>query len=439
MKMYLVNVRGVKSKMNSIKGILEEHQPDIVGMVETHVNQVEHLEMEGYTLIRNDRNEEGGGVMLMMKSEYKQETIEVERTSGSMESLWVTMGTKTIYRIGVIYIPKGDKETKKNLESIYKNIKEQIKRAEELSQRIIIMGDFNCKVGESIEGNKEEISKGGKMLLKVIKDYKLAMVNNHEECIGKWTRKENNSYAILDYIIINEEHMEKIKKVVIDEEKESTPYRVVKEGGKVKTIYTDHCAMICEMEGREYGKWKQRINKIWEEENTNKGMKVMTKKGYEKFRQLIERKQVSRIWKEEKQLQETFDRWNEVIGNIKEKCKVKKRESREDQSKTLRKLHTLKRELKRQERIENNREKKIQIRKRRNMVKKWIWNEEKDKYQKKLEKTIEDLRKENGGMKEETFWQIKKRVEKKKEEKPTAIMDEEGKPIEDKKCILEEN
>ncbi|NQY07805.1 MAG: hypothetical protein HRT68_16805, partial [Flavobacteriaceae bacterium] len=41
-------------------------------------------------------------------------------------------------------------------------------------EKVLIAGDFNCKVGDVIEGNREEVSKSGKMLLKMVKEEQLA-------------------------------------------------------------------------------------------------------------------------------------------------------------------------------------------------------------------------------------------------------------------------
>ena len=38
-----------------------------------------------------------------------------------------------------------------------------------VEQHIIVMGDMNCKIGDLIDGNKEKISKGGNMMIKMDK------------------------------------------------------------------------------------------------------------------------------------------------------------------------------------------------------------------------------------------------------------------------------
>ena len=49
-----------------------------------------------------------------------------------------------------------------------------------MEQRIIVMGDMNCKIGDLIDGKKEEISKGGKIMIKMIKENNMIMLNSLE-------------------------------------------------------------------------------------------------------------------------------------------------------------------------------------------------------------------------------------------------------------------
>ena len=65
MSVYFNNVRGIKSKMESLKEIIEELQPDVLGIVETHLDKEEKLEeIEGYITIREEREKKGGGVLM---------------------------------------------------------------------------------------------------------------------------------------------------------------------------------------------------------------------------------------------------------------------------------------------------------------------------------------------------------------------------------------
>ena len=71
MKIFYVNIRGYKSKQHTLELSVKEHQPDIIGIVETHLEDNEKIkEIEGYEMMRNDRNNDGGGVAIAVKEEY---------------------------------------------------------------------------------------------------------------------------------------------------------------------------------------------------------------------------------------------------------------------------------------------------------------------------------------------------------------------------------
>ena len=76
------------------------------------------------------------------------------------------------------------------------------------------------------------------------------------------------------------------------------------------------------------------------------------------------------------------------------------------------------------------------LRRRRKLVTKHIYEVEQEKYARKLTSTIENLRKNGGGMKEETFWEFKRKLERKKNEGPNAMKNEKGERVEGKEEIL---
>ena len=49
---------------------------------------------------------------------------------------------------------------------MYNHIKEKVKKSKQDNERVVITGDFNAKVGETIQGNNKVVSKSGKILLK---------------------------------------------------------------------------------------------------------------------------------------------------------------------------------------------------------------------------------------------------------------------------------
>ena len=58
------NVRGVKSKEETIKRIVSEENPVLVALVETKLDKNDAFGIDGYVTKRNDKDHDGGGVLL---------------------------------------------------------------------------------------------------------------------------------------------------------------------------------------------------------------------------------------------------------------------------------------------------------------------------------------------------------------------------------------
>ena len=161
----------------------------------------------------NNRNLEGGGVLLAVRNELKYVTTEVKKTKDKVESLWIVIDNKRIkIRIGIVYFPQ---EQDQDIKEIYKVIKQQVRESAENSESLIVVGDFNCKVGDVVKGNKKKKSTGGKKLIQFAEKEGLVIGNSMEICEGTWTREEGKSKSILDYAIFDEEMAEHIKKIKI--------------------------------------------------------------------------------------------------------------------------------------------------------------------------------------------------------------------------------
>ena len=106
------------------------------------------------------------------------------------------------------------------------------------------MGDFNCKIGDAIQGNRPEVTKAGKLLLKMAKQEDLTILNTLVICEGKWTRTEGDSRSIIDYILLDNEDEEVVKSIVIDEDKEFSPVGYLDN----KITYSDHNVLLAELD-----------------------------------------------------------------------------------------------------------------------------------------------------------------------------------------------
>ena len=167
---YYLNIRGLKSKIESLKEIIIEEKPEVIGLVETMLDGKDKVVREGYTIYRNDRNGDGRGVLIAIKDVLNGIMVEESNSKRKEESIRLSLtNNKTKIRICIVYNPQENKTTKDELEEVYGKIESEIKNARKMEQHIIVMGDMNCKIGDLIDGNKEEISKGGKIMIKVIK------------------------------------------------------------------------------------------------------------------------------------------------------------------------------------------------------------------------------------------------------------------------------
>ena len=50
-KIYYQNVRGLKSKLDSLQEMIDDYQPALVCIVETHMQKEEEIQIPGYSLV----------------------------------------------------------------------------------------------------------------------------------------------------------------------------------------------------------------------------------------------------------------------------------------------------------------------------------------------------------------------------------------------------
>ena len=279
-KIMLNNVRGYKTKQMVIKRIIEEEKPTMIAFTETKLNKKDEVKIDGYLIKRVDRDEDGGGVMLAYKPVMKNIMIcTAEIKLHNAEILWYKIDNgRAKVNLGVVYMPQESRTKLDKLKEIYKKIEEQVKQAREKNESILIMGDLNCKIGKEIKDNKEEISKGGKLLINIMKKHRMKAVNA-EKCNGLWTRIEGDQKSVLDYVIVFEEDLEKVKSMDIDNEKDITPYYIEKDENNRKVRkYSDHLMITVHM---------QMVLKLKEE---TKYAIVMDNEGMKKFADELKKK-----------------------------------------------------------------------------------------------------------------------------------------------------
>ena len=101
------------------------------------------------------------------------------------------------------YGKQESRSTKKESENEFNQISTCTKNCIDNNSYVLILGDFNAKIGndqEGIENGDRIISKNGFLLRDMIKMQHLQLVNSAPCCVGKWTRVNacnNNEKSII--------------------------------------------------------------------------------------------------------------------------------------------------------------------------------------------------------------------------------------------------
>ena len=318
LKVYYANVRGIKSKITSMKEIIKEIKPHIICLTETKLGKDENIKIDGYHF-ENNNNEEGkGGVTIGLCNEIRHMGVVLEKVTLEYETIWIKLSNEHIkIRIGNIYAPQESRTEKKVFEEMYRHICEQNLEAEKQGEKILILGDFNCKIGECIKGNRKEVTKSGKMLKKMVQDEGLKILNATNKTVGVWTRIEGETRSIIDYCLISEESLEYVEKMEIDEKKDFTPFNITGD----RMIYSDHCAITVTIN------WLAQYK-----EECMQNIQVSCRETMNKFNYLTQNCGLREIAESNMTIQEKYTQWDTKIKEIKNMCFNKQKKHRKSQS-----------------------------------------------------------------------------------------------------------
>ena len=100
---------------------------------------------------------------------------------------------------------------------MYEDIREQMKIGKEEKQQTLILEDFNAKIGAVIEGNKTQVAKGVRQLLKLANKENMIILNTvKEKCKAVWARVQGEEKSIIDYVLTDTESANTVKEMKID-------------------------------------------------------------------------------------------------------------------------------------------------------------------------------------------------------------------------------
>ena len=158
-KIYYQNVRRLKSKIDFLVKAIDDYKQTLICLVETQLSKEKQIQIPGYKIFRNDGTNNSRGILIAINEKLKT-VVEVNREEEIGQTLWVLLkNQKTQVRMGVIYGPQENITPNSELKKFYESISDQVDIGKENNQQIIILGDFNAKIGNYIKNNKETIAK----------------------------------------------------------------------------------------------------------------------------------------------------------------------------------------------------------------------------------------------------------------------------------------
>ena len=421
-KIVLNNVRGLKTKENVVHRIMDELNPTFFALVETKLGEFDKFKVEGYDVKRNDREGVGGGVLVGFKKSMMKIVTVVKKYNGhNCEMLWVRIdnGREKI-RIGVIYMPQESRTLLKDIKEIYLEIEKEIKIADEQGERLLLMGDLNCKVGNHIKGNKNEISKGGNVLIRMCEKHNLTMLNGEKCCSGLWTRMRDDEHSVLDYIITRKEDVGLVNNMLIDQERNVTPYSLEYSlNQEFKRTYSDHFTITCS------------IN--WKVEGRKTHVKKLNKNKAADFAMELEKEKVSSLI-DERPIRESYPEWNKKVLQIRDKFCTRNRSRRKWKLERL--LSRERKSISQRLKLITDKNEIKQLKIQKQIIMDMIDEEQRGKEYARINKIVSDV-KEAGGVDSTIFWKVRSQIMGRQEDIGDVMEDEEGVLHEDPEEIKE--
>lgn len=209
-----INIRSLYPSFNELKDVVGDENFMILGVTETWLSPEignDVLGIDGYGLVRNDREGRGGGVAIYYKTNLNIKIHTLEQKQ-ALEQLWITFKIKQeTYGLGVVYRAPSQNvsEALNILESTISDILPEV-------DNIIITGDLNINMFNLAANSTMQ-------LMSFMDTFKLTQVINEP------TRITNYSSTLIDVMLINSNKL------------------VLKQGCRDMHDLTDHRLIFCQL------------------------------------------------------------------------------------------------------------------------------------------------------------------------------------------------
>ena len=219
------NVNRAKPRLYDIRKLICEQNIDIFGIDETFLENDECINVNGYKWYGKNRSGKGGGGIGMLVSEkivVVDDNI-CNSTSDNYERLWIRVKISDIFiNVCVTYFPVEGTDSELT-DDLYNQLLSEVIQLEngcnDENPHILIMGDFNGRIGDKIYGGDPVLNSNGKRLLNFCNDASLDIVNCSRKCHGKITWFRHPFSSCIDYFLSSNILDSYIEKMIVDEER----------------------------------------------------------------------------------------------------------------------------------------------------------------------------------------------------------------------------
>ena len=245
----LTNLRGYRSKEYSLKKIIKKLKPAVVVMNETNLTGNMKVDLTPYvSWNRNRSGQGGGGVATAVAQEYRDAAVGAGEGAGEDEYVITRIDTFSP-AISIVNCYGEQRRTRvEEVEARWLRMRGDMEAIRARGEHCVLAGDLNKLVGcgeLGVEGNTTEVSAGGKLLLGLLATREWVLVNAMGKEVvqgGPNTRVDpaTGVGSCLDMFVVSRELEPHVTSLVIDQGREVTVARAVREVGGARLVYSDH-------------------------------------------------------------------------------------------------------------------------------------------------------------------------------------------------------
>ena len=187
-----LNIGSLLKHFDEIRIFVDEYKPHILGLNETRLSddvEDDDLFIEGYSIVRRDRNRNGGGVAIYISDDIPYSTRPDIDTGIESVSIQVNIPFIKPIIFTCVYRPPGSKV------ALFENIEARFSILDHEHFEFLVSGDFNCNQVNNTDNDTKHIKR-------------IYGTYNCKQLITEYTRVTWNTQTIIDHVITNKpEHI----------------------------------------------------------------------------------------------------------------------------------------------------------------------------------------------------------------------------------------